>query len=44
MERFIRLAGSWAGKKIPDSLGGGKMSTDLLGMIVTGDLIDSADS
>ncbi|MBT3636291.1 MAG: hypothetical protein HN531_05090, partial [Opitutae bacterium] len=43
MERFIRLAGSLAGKEIPDSLGGGKVSTDLLGMIVTGDLIDSAD-
>ena len=43
MERFIRLAGSLAGKEIPDSLGGGKVSNDLLGMIVTGDLIDSAD-
>ena len=43
MERFIRLAGSFSGKEIPPSLGGGKASTDLLGMIVTGDLIDSAD-
>ena len=43
MERFIRLAGSLAGKEIPDSLGGGKVSNNLLGMIVTGDLIDSAD-
>jgi len=43
MDRFIRLAGGFGGREIPKSLGGGKVSQKFLGMIVTGDLIDSAD-
>ncbi len=43
MSRFIRLASTFAGREVPPSLGGGKVSEELLGMIVTGDLVDSAD-
>lgn len=43
MDRFIRLAGTFGGREIPKSLGDGKVSQEFLGMIVTGDLIDSAD-
>ena len=43
MSRFIGLASAFAGREIPSSHGGGKVSEELLGMIVTGDLVDSAD-
>ena len=43
MDCFIRLAGTFGGGEIPKSLGGGKVPNEFLGMIVTGDLIDSAD-
>jgi hypothetical protein len=41
--RFIKLIKSLAGSPIPEPLGGGAVSEDILGMLVTGDLIDSAD-
>ncbi len=41
--RFIRLMKKFPGKSIAKKLGGGKVSADILGLIVTGDLIDSLD-
>ncbi len=41
--RFIRLMNKFPGKSIAKKLGGGKVSADILGLIVTGDLIDSLD-
>ena len=41
--RFIRLLNKFPGKSIAKKLGGGKVSADILGLIVTGDLIDSLD-
>jgi cytolysin (calcineurin-like family phosphatase) len=42
-ERFFELMKSFRGREIPQRLGGGTVSDKVLGMIVTGDLIDSAD-
>lgn len=39
LERLVKLPGS----PIPDGLGGGTVSPDILGVVVAGDLIDSAD-
>lgn len=41
--RFIELIKKFPGQAIPKNIGGGKVSTNLLGVLVTGDLIDSAD-
>ncbi len=41
--RFIALVKDFPGRAIPEKLGGGAVSKNILGMIVTGDLIDSAD-
>lgn len=41
--RFISLVNSFPGTAIPEKSGGGTVSRELLGMLVTGDLIDSAD-
>jgi hypothetical protein len=42
-QRFFKLIGELPGSPIPPNLGGGTVSDDILGVIVTGDLIDSAD-
>jgi hypothetical protein len=41
--RWIELLNKLPGREIPKRLGGGRVSRDLLGLLVTGDLIDSAD-
>ena len=41
--RFISLVSNFSGTAIPEKFGGGSVSKNILGMIVTGDLIDSAD-
>ncbi|MEC7862503.1 MAG: hypothetical protein VYC70_07705, partial [Verrucomicrobiota bacterium] len=41
--RFVNLMKSFAGTKIPDSSGGGLVNDKILGILVAGDLIDSAD-
>jgi len=41
--RFMDHLRNLAGKPLPERLGGGSVSNDILGVIVTGDLIDSAD-
>ena len=41
--RFIEIINNFPGAKISKKFGGGSVSKDILGMIVTGDLIDSAD-
>ncbi len=41
--RFFELFKALPGSGIPDRLGGGTVSDDIRGVIVTGDLIDSAD-
>lgn len=41
--RFIKLMKKFSGKTIGKKLGGGKVSANLLGLIVAGDLIDSLD-
>ena len=41
--RFLKLIGSFSGSKIPDSCGGGAVDKKILGILVAGDLIDSAD-
>ena len=41
--RFIRLLKEIAGKSIGKKFGGGKVSSELLGLIIAGDLIDSLD-
>ena len=41
--RFISLVSNFSGTTIPEKFGGGSVSQNILGMIVTGDLIDSAD-
>lgn len=41
--RFIALVKALPGAAIPDKFGGGTVSDDLLGILVAGDLIDSAD-
>jgi len=41
--RFLQIIKGSPGKPIDESLGGGEISRDLLGMLVVGDLIDSAD-
>jgi hypothetical protein len=40
---FISLIKELPGKAIPETFGAGKVSEDILGVLVTGDLIDSAD-
>ncbi len=42
-ERFFAIVGGLPGSEIPAHVGGGRVSENILGMIVTGDLIDSAD-
>ncbi len=42
-QRFLNLIHDLPGSRIPDNLGGGIVSKDILGVIITGDLIDSAD-
>ncbi len=41
--RFIKLMNKFPGKTIAKKLGGGKVSGDILGILVTGDLIESLD-
>jgi dienelactone hydrolase len=41
--RFLSLVKSFPGTAIPEKFGGGTVSRKILGMLVTGDLIDSAD-
>ena len=41
--RFLSLVKSFPGTAIPEKSGGGTVSRKILGMLVTGDLIDSAD-
>jgi len=41
--RAVRLLATLPGRALPESVGGGAVSEDLLGVVVTGDLIDSAD-
>ena len=41
--RFVELLASLPGRELPEAVGGGKVSQDVLGVVVTGDLIDSAD-
>jgi len=41
--RFVKLLNEFSGTRIPDRLGGGSVSGEILGVIATGDLIDSAD-
>ena len=41
--RFINLVNRFAGMEIPEKLGGGTVSEEIQGLIVTGDLIDSLD-
>ena len=41
--RAIQLLKNFTGLALPQSEGAGKVSEDILGLIVTGDLIDSAD-
>ena len=41
--RFIKLLNKFPGKTISRKLGGGKVSRGILGVIVTGDLIESLD-
>jgi len=41
--RFVKIIKQLPGTRIPEKMGGGSVSKDILGMIVTGDLIDSAD-
>ena len=42
-QRFFELINKLPSSRIPERLGGGIVSDDILGVIVTGDLIDSAD-
>ena len=41
--RFVELIKKLPGQTIPKKIGGGKVSSNLRGILVTGDLIDSAD-
>lgn len=41
--RFIELIKNFSGQSIPKDVGGGTVSNNLRGVLVTGDLIDSAD-
>ena len=41
--RFVNLMQSFTGTEIPDSYGGGAVDDKILGILVAGDLIDSAD-
>ncbi len=41
--RFVDLLKSFPGTTIPQQLGGGKVNTRIQGIIVAGDLVDSAD-
>lgn len=41
--RALRLLAALPGTELPQSVGGGTVPEDLLGVIVAGDLIDSAD-
>ena len=41
--RFIALLAKLRGSALPTTMGGGKVSSDIRGIIVTGDLIDSLD-
>ncbi len=41
--RFIRIAQTLPGTNLPEHMGGGTVSKQILGIIVTGDLIDSLD-
>jgi len=41
--RFLQILRRLPGEHIPDELGGGTVSTELLGVLVVGDLIDSLD-
>ena len=42
-QRFVKLIKKLPGVPIPERMGGGIVSDSILGVIVTGDLIDSAD-
>jgi len=41
--RFLEIVKHFPGTKIPETLGGGEVSQRILGVLVNGDLIDSAD-
>ena len=41
--RFIELARQLPGSPLPESMGGGTVAKNILGMIIAGDLIDSLD-
>lgn len=41
--RFLELLVSLPGTELPEPVGGGRISESILGVVVTGDLIDSAD-
>ncbi len=41
--RFIGLISKLPGTKLPKNMGGGRVSTDIKGLLITGDLIDSLD-
>ncbi len=41
--RFVKMINDFPGTRIPEKMGGGNVSENILGLIVTGDLIDSAD-
>ena len=41
--RFIKILNQLPGQPIPENLGGGQVAKNLLGVIVTGDLVDSFD-
>ena len=42
-QRFLELLKKMPGKSIPEPQGGGSVSKQINGMVVTGDLVDSAD-
>jgi hypothetical protein len=42
-DRFIRLIQKLPGTPLPKSMGGGTVSKNILGILITGDLIDSLD-
>jgi len=41
--RFIKILNQFPGQPIPENLGGGHVAKSILGVIVTGDLVDSFD-
>jgi hypothetical protein len=42
-QRFIEILGKLPGTTIPEAQGGGRVSKEILGIVVAGDLIDSLD-